>query len=404
MKNTTAFHIGALLAMLCGTSIGAALADTQKFVVIANGERVGRLTAAVSAKHAEIDYAVVNNGRGPKARERIEFDAAGYPVRWTIDGQSTFGSPVSERFSWTRGTAKWSSQADSGSVASSKQPLLYIGNDASPWVKGIYVRQLLKAADRTLPVLPSGRLRLTEVRKITLGEGADAVPLTLYELAGVTLEPDYILVDDDGDLFGFADGSMVREGYERFHPQLQQLSREVKTDVAEHAQSKLAHRFAGPVRIRNVRIFDPVAGTVGPLSQVVVYANRVATVSVDSHDVIAADDAVIDGEGGTLVPGLHDLHSHTSVSSNLFNLAAGVTATRDQGNDNEELLEIVRAIESGRLAGPRIVRNGLIEGRSPHSARIGLIADTLEQALQHVRWYADHGYWQIKIYNSLPPE
>lgn len=404
MKSTTASLIGALLALLCGTSTGAALADTQKFVVIANGERVGHLTAEVSEKHAEIDYAVVNNGRGPKARERIDFDASGYPVRWTIDGQSTFGSPVSERFSWARGVAKWSSQADRGSVTAPDTPLLYIGNDASPWIKGVYVRQLLKAPDRTLSVLPSGRLRLTEVRKITLGEGTDAVPLTLYELAGVTLEPDYILVDEDGELFGSADGSVLREGYERVHPQLQQLSREVRTDVAERAQSKLAHRFAGPVCIRNVRIFDPVAGTVGPLSQVVVYANRIATVSVASHDVIAVDETVIDGEGGTLVPGLHDLHSHTSVSSNLFNLAAGVTATRDQGNDNEELLELVRAIESGRLAGPRIVRNGLIEGRSPHSARIGLIADTLEQAMQHVRWYADRGYWQIKIYNSLPPE
>lgn len=403
MKNTTVSRIGRVLAILCIMLTGAALADTQKFVVIANGETVGHLTAQVSGKGAVIDYAVVNNGRGPKARERIDFDAAGYPVRWTIDGQSTFGSRVSERFSWTRGIAKWNSQADSGSVAASK-PLLYIGNDASPWIQGVYVRQLLKAPDRTLPVLPSGQLRLAEVRKVTLGEGAAAVPLTLYELAGVTPEPNYVLVDEGGELFGFADGSVIRAGYERFHQQLQCLSRDLQTAAAERAQSKLAHRFTGPVRIRNVRIFDPVAGTVGPLSQVVVYANRIAGAGIEGQDTVADDETVINGEGGTLVPGLHDLHSHTSVSSNLFNLAAGVTATRDQGNDNEELLEIVRAIEAGRLAGPRIVRNGLLEGRSPHSVRNGLIADTLEQALRHVHWYADHGYWQIKIYNSLPPE
>lgn len=403
MKSTTAFRIGGVLAILSVMLTGAALADTQKFVVIANGETVGHLTAEVSGERAAIDYAVLNNGRGSKARERIDFDAAGYPVRWTIDGQSTFGNPVSERFTWTRGTAKWSSQADSGSVAAPR-PLLYIGNDASPWIQGIYVRQLLKAPGRTLPVLPSGQLRLTEVRKVTLGEGAAAVSLTLHELAGATLEPSHILVDEGDELFGFADGSVLRAGYERFYQQLQLLSRDVQSTAAERAQSKLAHRFTGPVRIRNVRLFDPVTGTVGPLSQVVVYANRIAGVSTEGHDTIANDETVIDGEGGTLVPGLHDLHSHTSMSSNLFNLAAGVTATRDQGNDNEELLEIVRAIESGRFAGPRIVRNGLLEGRSPHSARIGLIADTLEQALQHVRWYAEHGYWQIKIYNSLPPE
>src|SRR5262249_54406444 len=30
--------------------------------------------------------------------------------------------------------------------------------------------------------------------------------------------------------------------------------------------------------------------------------------------------------------------------------------------------------------------------------------DTLDEALNDVRWYADHGYWQIKIYNSMTPD
>ncbi|MBS0361581.1 MAG: amidohydrolase family protein, partial [Proteobacteria bacterium] len=62
------------------------------------------------------------------------------------------------------------------------------------------------------------------------------------------------------------------------------------------------------------------------------------------------------------------------------------------------------ALNAGKLAGPRIVRNGFLEGRSPYSARNGFIADTLPQAIDDVHWYADHGYWQIKIYNSFPPD
>jgi hypothetical protein len=198
---------------------------------------------------------------------------------------------------------------------------------------------------------------------------------------------------------------VIREGAETFGPQLDVINREIAEQRAEEAQKKLAHRFAGPVPIRNVRVFDPVALKLSDLATVVVYGDRIATVGAnDAAGPAPAGETVIDGQGGTLLPGLHDMHHHTSLSSNLFNLAVGVTATRDMGNDNAELLEMVKGLEAGRLAGPRMVRNGFLEGRSPYSARNGFIADTLAQAIDDVRWYADHGYWQIKIYNSFPPD
>lgn len=383
---------------------GPATAETQKFVVIANGETVGRLTADVQTRSASVNYAVTNNGRGPKSRERIAFDAAGIPVAWDIQGSSLFGSPVREHFSWRGGVAEWSSQADKGEAAVAK-PLLYVGNDVSPWMLGRYVKALLKSPGRSLPVLPSGTLRLTEVRTAVVTAGKAKVRLTVYELTGINLEPDYVAVDAQGELFAVLGHGLVREGFEASWPQLQKLGREIALSRAEAAQLKLAHRFSGPVRIRNVRIFDPRTMTVGEPSYVVVYRDRIAAIgSATTETRPSSDETVIDGQGGVLAPGLHDMHSHTSLSSNLFNLAAGVTATRDQGNNNAELLEMAAGLESGRLAGPRIVRNGFLEGRSPYSERTGFIADTLPQALEDVRWYADHGYWQVKIYNSFNPD
>jgi hypothetical protein len=401
MPFRAAVSLGVALALALG---GRALADVRKYTVIANGEKVGHLVADVQGRTASVDYAVSNNGRGPKAKEQIVFDAAGMPVSWTIEGSSLFGSPVSEHFTWKAGQAEWVSQADKGQVAAPK-PLLYIGNDVSPWMLGVYVKQLLKAPNRTLAVLPAGQLKLTEVRKITLGEGKAAVPLTVYELAGIDLNPDYLLVDAKGELFGTMGGSLLREGYEGHYQALQKLARDVSIARAEAAQTKLAHRYPGPIRIRNVRIFDPVSMKLGPLSSVVVFRDRITGVTPETPGAPAPKgETVIDGQGGTLLPGLHDMHSHTSPSSNLFNLAVGVTATRDQGNDNDELLEMLEGMAAGRLAGPRIVRNGFLEGRSPYSARNGFIADSLPQALDYVRWYADHGYWQIKIYNSFNPD
>jgi hypothetical protein len=398
MPFRAAVSMGLALAVALG---GQALAAVQKFTVLANGERVGHLRADVRGRAASIDYAVSNNGRGPKLKEQVTFDPAGMPVGWTIEGSSLFGSPVAERFAWAAGQAEWVSQADKGRAAAPK-PLLYIGNDVSPWMLGVYVKQLLKAPNRTLPVLPAGQLKLTEVRKVTLGEGRSATQLTVYELAGIDLAPDYVLVDAKGELFGSAGGGFVREGYEAHYQTLQRLSREIAVTRAEAAQNKLAHRFKGPIRIRNVRVFDPVRMALGPPASVVVFRDRITAVGPDSPG--RPGETVIDGQGGTLVPGLHDMHSHTSFSSNLFNLAAGVTATRDQGNDNEELLQTIEGLESGRFPGPRVVRNGFLEGRSPFSARNGFIADSLPQALDYVRWYAEHGYWQVKIYNSFNPD
>src|SRR5687768_2284145 len=114
MPLRTAAAIGVLLALCLS---GSALAATYRYVVIANGEKVGHLTAEVQGRSTSVDYAVSNNGRGPKAREKIEADATGMPVTWTIEGESLFGSPVAEHYTWKAGQAEWSSQADKGQVA-----------------------------------------------------------------------------------------------------------------------------------------------------------------------------------------------------------------------------------------------------------------------------------------------
>ena len=50
---------------------------------------------------------------------------------------------------------------------------------------------------------------------------------------------------------------------------------------------------------------------------------------------IGEDHQLIDGEGGVLVPGLHDMHAHISTATGLRYLSAGVTSVRDMGNDPE---------------------------------------------------------------------
>ncbi len=91
------------------------------------------------------------------------------------------------------------------------------------------------------------------------------------------------------------------------------------------------------------------------------------------------------------------------MSSGPLNIAAGVTTVRDMGNVNTVLLDLMKRTDAGEVPGPHIIYSGFLEGRSPYSARFGFIPDTLPDGLRDVHWYADRGYLQIKIYNSMTP-
>lgn len=392
-------------ALLVATETAAAV-ETKRFSVVSSGEKVGLLVATIDGSVVDLDYIVRNNGRGPKWTERIETGKDGRVVKWTVSGESTFGAAVDEEYVWTEGRAKWRSQADEGDVAA-PEPAVYVANDSSPWSDGVYVKALLKAKDGRVPVLPGGALQLETIRKDRLGEGRGAIPVTIYAISGVDMQPSFVMIDKDGDLAAtIGRGSVtVREGFEDQVPLLEDLSVELTREKVLAMQRALSHRYDGPIHYQNVRVFDPVKGAVSDLARVTVFQDRIAAIDYDNPAAQPREgETVIDGEGGVLVPGLHDMHSHSSPWSGFFYLAAGVTGTRDQGNGQEEILELMADIEAGDLAGPRIVRNGFIEGRSEHSARVAVIADTLEEGLDAVRWYADHGFFQIKLYNSIKPE
>ena len=115
-------------------------------------------------------------------------------------------------------------------------------------------------------------------------------------------------------------------------------------------------------------------------------------------------EVIIDGDGGTLVPGMYEMHGHLGQGNALLNIAAGVTSVRDMGNENAVLEDLMRRIDAGIIAGPRITRSCFIEGESEFSAATGETVSTLEEALAMVRWCASRDFHQAKFYNSMKPE
>ena len=84
--------------------------------------------------------------------------------------------------------------------------------------------------------------------------------------------------------------------------------------------------------------------------------------------------------------------------------AAGVTTVRDMGNDNATLQQLMAQEKAGDLLSPSVVPAGFIEGESKMSARNGFVIKDLAEAKKAIDWYAEHGYPQVKIYNSFPKD
>ena len=390
------------LAGLLAASSTAALAETERFAVFRKDVNIGRVVVETSGQAAKVEYDVKDNGRGPTVAETLKLDAEGLPASWKITGTQTFGGKIEETFGRSGTTSTWRDAAGPGSTKGPAK--LYIAQSASPYALQLYARAILKAGG-TLAVLPAGTLTMTKRDTMVLKGPSGEVPVTRYELAGIDLTPVTLLLDNDNRLIALpsAGGGITRAGFEAENSRLRELAAKWQGERLATIQRETARRYPGPVRITNVRIFDSVTAKLsGPISVVVNGRDIAGIQSVDSP--VMPGETVIDGAGGTLIPGMMEMHAHLSGDGALLDLLAGITTVRDMGNSNTVLDALDKRIESGEIAGPRIVRSGFIEGKSPFNSSNGFVVDSEARAVEAVRWYASRGYWQIKIYNSIDPK
>lgn len=156
--------------------------------------------------------------------------------------------------------------------------------------------------------------------------------------------------------------------------------------------------------IANVRLIDGLGGPPREEGALAVRAGTIA--AVGPADGMPRADAVLDGGGRTLLPGLIDAHAHliysgarsledidkTSVEAATINavlnagkvLRAGYTAVRDVGTIGNVAVAVREAIAAGKVPGPEVVASGSI------LCATGGLGDTLPP-----HWRSAHGLGQI---------
>ncbi|WP_429911570.1 amidohydrolase family protein [Glycocaulis sp.] len=378
--------------------------EAASFTVLASGTPIGAVQVTPQESGYAIFYEFRNNGRGPTFNEVVVLDGDGLPTHWAINGTTTFGNAVDEVFRLEDGAAFWRDTTGENEMDVAG-PALYAPQNSSPYSLAITARALMAADGNRLAAIPGGEVRMEEMDRLTVSNGDETREITSWALSGLGLNPTYFLMDGEA-FFGVISPSfaILAEGFEGEDERLRELAADYGASRFEAIQARVAHEFDGPVRVRNVRVFDPLSEALGEPVSVVVEGNRIA--AIDPLDMPSrAGEVEIDGTGGSLLPGLFEMHAHMGEASAFLNIAAGVTSARDMGNNNEVLEGLIANIEAGRVAGPRLYRSAFIEGRSPFNSNSGVVVESEEEAVQAVHDYADRGgFHQIKIYNSMRPE
>lgn len=203
-----------------------------------------------------------------------------------------------------------------------------------------------------------------------------------------------------------------------------------------HAQAPAGEAEA-ELLFREVRVLDTARGTLGAPTDVLVRGNRIAAIGDGARPTASA--RVIEGHGRTLMPGLIDVHWHstftalsqadllapdaspeklaaTVVTESARTLLRGFTSVRDAGGP---IFELKAAIDAGKMPGPRIWPSGAFVSqtsghgdlRQPHersrrffgkpsmAEEMGatFIADGRDEVLTAVRENLRMGASQIKL-------
>jgi imidazolonepropionase-like amidohydrolase len=375
--------------------------DEGAYTVIFGGNPIGKLNVSTAGDTILVDYGYKNNGRGPTMKETILLDRQGFPIHWDITGNTTFGNKVDEHLRFEDQAFSWTDASGRGTVTIDR-PTLYANQFGSPYSLAIMARALLRAPDLTLPTLPAGQFQLTELESIKTDSGSNEINLKTYALSGADLDPSYLILDEDQRFFASISSTfiIIRAGFEQVEKRMRELAEKYSSTRYKTLQKQFGHNYGGDIRIRNVRIFDPETLTLTPSASVLVRGERI--IRVDAADAEGGtNETIIDGAGGTLVAGLYDMHGHVGEEEGLLNVLAGVTSMRDMGNDNDVLDSLIRRIDAGIVAGPRITRLGLIEGKSPFNVNLGILVENEQQALDAVATYAKKGFYGVKLYNSM---
>jgi imidazolonepropionase-like amidohydrolase len=172
--------------------------------------------------------------------------------------------------------------------------------------------------------------------------------------------------------------------------------------------------------LTHVRVIDGTGAAPRADQTVVIADGKIATIGDAPSTKIPGGAKVLDLTGRTVIPGLVGMHDHMyypapggapplypehAASFPRLYLAGGVTTIRTTGSMEPYAdLELKRAIDDGKMAGPKIhVTGPYLEGQGAFSLQMHQLKDA-EDARRMVEFWIAQGATSFKAYQNITPD
>jgi len=163
--------------------------------------------------------------------------------------------------------------------------------------------------------------------------------------------------------------------------------------------------------VTHVTVIDPATASTRPNQTLMISGNRITQISEAPPP---KDAKIIEGKGKFLIPGLCDMHVHLAgvtadprwSRDTLLPLlvANGITTVRDMGGDFAAVQDWRKAIQSGRIVGPRIYSPGpMLDGGQSDPPALRAV-NSPDEARSAVRDLKEKGVDFIKVLSRLDRE
>jgi imidazolonepropionase-like amidohydrolase len=290
-------------------------------------------------------------------------------------------------------------------------PGVYYTATFTPFDQARFARYLLHQPNHTAKVSANSAVKLEVLRETTVPTKNGKERVRLVSMAsGSSSTPQLIWLDAHDDLFATAISwfMTVKPGAEPALPTLRKMEMAVDEADAEALNKRLLKPVNGTVAIIGGDVFDSETGMMRPSTNVVIRGDRIVAVGPAESTPAPSGATIIDATGKTVLPGLWDMHGHMQETSQsllgVMQMSYGITTVRDLGSDPDVAMSNRDRSQAGKLAVPREILSGFIDGPGAWAGPTPNIVRTEAEARAFVAHFDSLGYKQIKLYNLVHPD
>lgn len=403
-----------MLLPLLALAASAVAADTTRWIVSNHGREAGDLVVVRTADSAIVRWVFTDRNRGTRVEMRYQLNAKGDLVRGEqrpvlADGRA--GAPT-DGFVAGADSVWYGLSNGAPRTALRRPPAAYVTvRSGTPWEQARLARFLLAQPSRAAAVIGIGSVRAELIADTTLRNGPKRQRARLVMMyRNGAQNPNGLWLDEKGELLATEVQWFitVRPDAQALLPALRTIELKWREAVGEAVSKRAVTPVSGAVAITNGDLFDSERGVIVPGQTVIVRGDRIVAVGPAASTPVPAGATVIDATGKTVMPGMWEMHTHLQVANqsslSLMQLAQGLTTARDLAADLDVAVSQRDRERAGKLASPRIILAGFMEGPLAWAGPSEVLVSTEAQARAWVARYDSLGYKQIKLYNLTHPD